>query len=142
MRGFSTRTAALVPRSNRGLVIACAPEAAEDLAADGVVPVAEGVAYRARAGGPRAPAEDLVLGSEEDLGIFPVGKALEAGPGQEIAHGPLPDVADHAPAAQRRHVARIRAHGSRAEGELVDVGQRTVSGLVAPGEGPLGAHHR
>src|SRR2546423_14113969 len=138
MRGFSTRTAALIPRSTRGLVIACAPEAAEDLAADGVVPVAEGVANRARAGGPRAPTEHLVLGSEEDFGVFPIGKALEAGPGHEIARGPLPHVADHAPAAQRRQVPRVGADGGGTEGELIDVGEGVVGPLVAPGVGPLG----
>ena len=62
------------------LGIAGAPEAAEDLAADGVIPVAEGVAHRTGPRGPRAAAEDLVLGAEEDLGVLLIGKALEAGP--------------------------------------------------------------
>src|SRR5512145_1383902 len=81
-----------------------APEAAEDLAANGVVPVAEGVAYRTGAGGPRATAKNLVLVAEEDLGVLPIGERLEPGPRPEVARGPLPDIADHAATADGRAV--------------------------------------
>src|SRR4051812_10221648 len=101
--------------------IAGAPEAAEDLAADGVVPVAKRVANRPGPRGPRAAAEDLVLGAEEDLGILRVRETLEAGPRPEITGRPLPHVADHAVAADRRDAGRVAPNRRGAEGELVDI---------------------
>src|SRR5690242_7822604 len=117
MPGLGTRSGRLA--RVRALGIAGAPEAAEDLAADGVVPVAERVANRPWAGGPRAAAQDLVLGAEEDLGVFLVGEALEPGPRREVARRPLPHVADHPMAADRRDVLLVTPDRRGAERELV-----------------------
>src|SRR5258705_11321520 len=105
MLGFWTRSTGREARVRARLGIAGTPEAAEDLAADGVIPVAERVANGARPRGPRAPAEDLVLGAEEGLGILPVGKALEPGPRAEVARRPFPDVTEHPVAADGRGAA-------------------------------------
>src|SRR6476619_5728911 len=104
MPGFAKRSTGRIGRVLARLGIAGAPEAAEDLAADGVIPVTERVADRGRSRGPRAPAQDLVVGAEEGLGVFLVGKALESGPGPEVARRPLPHVADHPVTANGRHV--------------------------------------
>src|SRR3954469_18834950 len=103
MRGFARTERARAALVGSG--IAGAPEAAEDLAADGVIPVAERVANGAGTRGPRAAAQNLVLGAEARFGIFLVGEALESGPGPEVARRPPPHVADHAVAADRRDVA-------------------------------------
>src|SRR5687767_13038380 len=116
-----------------GLRITGAPEAAEDLAADGVVPVAEGVANRTGAGGPRPPAKDLVLVAEEGLGVLGIGERLEARPRPEVAGGPLPDITDHAATADGRAVPRVRGHRRGAEAELIQVGERTRRRLIPPG---------
>src|SRR5690242_2330736 len=103
MPGLGTRAGRLA-RVRAKLGIAGAPEAAEDLAANGVVPGAERVADRAWTGGPRAAAQDLGLAAEEDLRVFRVRKALEPGPWAEVARRPLPHVTDHAMAADRGDV--------------------------------------
>src|SRR5687767_11384429 len=74
-------------------VISRAPEAAENLAADGIVPIPERIADRSRTRRPGPTAKHLILGPEERLRVLPVGKALEAGIRQEIAGSPLPDIA-------------------------------------------------
>src|SRR5512147_207185 len=106
MLGFWTRSTGREARVRARLGIAGAPEAAEDLAADGVIPVAERIAHGPRPRGPRAPAKDLVLGAEEDFGILGIGEALEPRPGAEVARRPFPDITDHARAADRRDVGR------------------------------------
>src|SRR3954447_17718381 len=73
-----------------------ATEAAEDLAADRVVPVAEGAPDRGVVGGPGAAAQHLVLVAPEDLAVLRVGEGLEAGVRTEVGGGPLPHVADQA----------------------------------------------
>src|SRR3954454_5905510 len=92
MRASATQWAA----EERVLCIASAPKAAEDLAADGVVPIAEGRANGVRPGGPRAPAQHLVLGAKEGLGVLRIRPGSEARPPVEVARGPFPHVSDHA----------------------------------------------
>src|SRR5690349_16894376 len=137
MRGLPrcgcARAAAWPYRAEPGLIILCAPEAAEDLAADRVIPVAEGAADGAGPSSPRATAEHLVLGTEEHLGVLGIGECLEPGPRSEVTRGPLPHVADHAGAAERRDVTRVGAQRRGAEPELVQVGQLAARGLLAPG---------
>src|ERR1041385_2331774 len=99
MRGLG-RAIAVV----NGLGIGGAPEAAEDLAADRVIPVAERAAHGTGACRPGATAKYLVFGPEEGLGVFPVGERLEAGISVEVAGGPFPHVPDHAITAERREV--------------------------------------
>src|SRR5690349_24105155 len=142
MPGFWTRSTGPLERVRARLGIAGAPEAAEHLAANGIVPVAERVADRAWPRGPRAPAQDLVVGAEEDFGVFLVRKRLEPGPRPEVARGPLPHVADHPVAADGRHVAGIAPDRRGAERELVHVGECAIRRRVTPGEGALGAGGR
>src|SRR5687768_6855031 len=66
-------------------VISHAPEAAENLAADRIVPVPERIADRSWTSRPGPAAEHLILGSEERLRVLPIREVLEAWIRQEIA---------------------------------------------------------
>src|SRR5688500_14981574 len=59
-------------------VISRAPEAAENLAADRIVPISEGIADRSRTCRPGSTAKHLILRPEKRLRVLPVRKALEA----------------------------------------------------------------
>src|SRR5205085_5318323 len=86
----------------------------------------------------RAPAQDLVVGSEEDLGVFAVGKAGEAGVAVEVGRGPLPDAAEQVLDAVRRRAVGVRTDLVRAEppAGLPEVGGGSV-GDIGPGDGSL-----
>src|SRR6185312_4329909 len=66
----------------------------EDLATLRQVPVAESRGRDTRVGRPGAAPQDPVVLPEEDLGVLAVGVGPEAGVGQEVRGGPLPDGAD------------------------------------------------
>src|SRR3954466_4092525 len=70
-------------------------ESAEDLSADGIVPVPESVANGARPGRPGAAPQHFVLCPKKFLGVLLVWKRLETWIAAEIARSPFPDVADH-----------------------------------------------
>src|SRR5262245_59772127 len=127
MRGLGCAIAVVL-----SLGIASTPEAAEDLAADRVVPIAEGGAHGARARCPRPSAKNFVFRAEEGLGVFGVGKWLEAGVLSEVAGRPLPYVADHPVAADRGDISGVRSDGCRVERGLIQVGQLRAPGLVSP----------
>src|ERR1700694_635035 len=93
-------------RESGRLVIARTPEAAEDLAANRIVPVAEGVANRTRPRGPGSAPKHLVRASKEGRRVFAVGKGRESRPRKEITRGPLPHVTDESVAAHRRDARR------------------------------------
>src|SRR3954463_14022513 len=142
MRGLGCGWAATAEADQPDLVfsgISNAPEAAEDLAADGVIPIAEGIANRSWAGGPRAAPKNLVLTSEECLGVLRVREALEIGVRLEITRGPLPDVTNHPGAPDRRNVRRITADRGGAETQLIHVGQLPASRRFSPGVAALAA---
>src|SRR5690348_13016190 len=91
------------------LVIAGTPEAAEDLAANGIIPVTERIADGPGPRCPRSAAQHLVLAAEEHFRVFGIRKRLISRIADEIARRPLPHVADHSVAADRRPVVPIRA---------------------------------
>src|SRR5438477_13146827 len=97
-----------------------APEAGEDLAADGEVPVAERGAGDERRRRPRSAAEDLVLGPIEHLGILLVGERDETGIGDEVGGRPLPHVAQHLLDAVPAGAAGIGPDRRRAEVVLAE----------------------
>src|SRR3954466_13419077 len=103
------------------LGITRASEAAEDLAADRVIPVPEGCPGDQRPGCPGAAPEDLIFRSEKDFRVLGVGERLVVGVRLEVARGPLPDIANHAVAANRRDVPEVGANRRRAERQLVDI---------------------
>src|SRR5205823_3447775 len=111
------------------------PEAGEDLSALGEVPVAEARRDDPSARGPRAAAQDPVVGAEEDLRVLLVGMRGEARIAVERAGGPLPHVADHAQAAMWRRALGVGMNGGGAALQLVDVRVGGgVDGLLTPGE--------
>src|ERR687885_1286211 len=122
----------------RPLRVLCAAQAAEELAPDREVPVAEGVAHRGRAGSPRATAQNLVTGPEEDLGVLLVGEGFEARVGAEVAGGPLPDVPDKPQDPVGARPFGVRPDLRRPESELIEVGVCGRGGIVAPRIKPLG----
>ncbi len=98
-----------VAAHQRIMPLARAAEAGEDLAADGEVPVAERGAHGRGVRRPGAAAQDLVVGTEEHLGVLAVREGTEPGVGEEVGRGPLPHSAQHP-------VHPVRAHdvvGSR-----------------------------
>src|SRR5919199_1984270 len=124
--------------SRRPLRVLCAAQAAEELAPDREVPVAEGVAHRGRAGSPRATAQNLVIGPEEDLGVLLVGEGLEARVGAEVAGGPLPDVPDKPQDPVGARPFGVRPDRRRPESQLIEVGVCGRGHIVAPRIKPLG----
>src|SRR5690606_25998129 len=106
--------------------------AAEDLAAEGGVTVAERSPDGTPAGCRRAPPEHAILVSEEDLRVFRVGEGPISGVGAEPSRGPFPDVAEHVPAAERRDPAWVAADARGAEHLRIQIGARGVGRLVAP----------
>src|SRR3712207_3118173 len=120
------------------LGIAGAAKPDEELAPDGEVPVAEGVADRAGTGGPRAAAQHSVALIKEDLRVLRVREALEARVGGELAGGPLPDVPDHAQRTVGTRPRRERADLSRLEGELIQVRPLRRGRRLSPRIKPLG----
>src|SRR4051794_14589487 len=135
MRGFGCRYAGEEMRAHLVLEesgIASAPEAAEDLAADGVIPVAEGVAHGAGTSSPGTASEHLVVAAEEGLGVLLVGKALEPGIRLEITGGPFPHVADHPAAADGRDILWIAAHRRGSKAALVYIRQVPGDGVLPP----------
>src|SRR5262249_38496007 len=107
-------------------VVLHAPNAGEDLAALGQVPVPEAGADHVAAGGPGAAAQHLVGVAEEDLGVFGVWESLEARIRGEFRAGPLPNVAEHLDGAAGGRRIGVGTRGSASEGELVEVGALAV----------------
>src|SRR5258707_13025144 len=66
----------------------------------GLIKVAPGVPEQPGSGRPAAAAQDLVV-SKPGLRVFLIGIDDEPGIGQEVRAGPLPDIANHLPAAKR-----------------------------------------
>src|SRR5205814_2919443 len=77
-----------------GTGVARGTKAGEDLAADGIVPVAERRATRHWIHGERAAAQHFVGAAEERLRVLAVRPGGEARVGQEVARCPLPHVAN------------------------------------------------
>src|SRR5687768_17899638 len=90
--------------------IAGAPEAGEDLASYGKVPVPERRAGHERRGRPGPAPQHLVVGAVEHFGVLLVGERGEAGVGGEVGRGPLPHVAQHLLGAVAAGAVGIGAH--------------------------------
>src|SRR5438034_568246 len=106
---------------SRSSCVTRATETAEDLPSDRVIPVSEGVADRAGAGRPRSASQHLVVGTEELLGVFLVGKGLKSGIAAEVTRCPFPDIADHSIATNWRNIAIVSANRCGVECKLIDV---------------------
>ena len=76
--------------------------------------------------GPGAPAQNLVLVAEEDLGVLRIGERLEARVGDEVRARPLPDIAEHLHRAAVAGRVVIGAGRRCPEAELVEVGALAV----------------
>src|SRR5439155_22174688 len=98
----------------------------------GSVEVAPGVADEARPGGPAAAPQHLP-GAKPGLGVLLVRIDDEARVGKKGTAGPLPDVADHLPAAPGTVTRRERADIDAASGGPIQVGVGRRWGLIAPG---------
>src|SRR5205085_10691622 len=77
------------------LVISCAAKAAEDLTANRIVPVAEGIPNGPRPRRPGRSTKYLVLRSEKDLRVLGVREGHETRMTVEIGARPLPHVTQH-----------------------------------------------
>ena len=118
-----------------------AAEAGEDLAADGVVPVAERDAHRGRIGRPRPALEDPVLVAPEHLGVLRVGEGGETGVGREGGRRPLPHVTEHlvhAPGADVLGVGPDRRRSGVALTQVAPGGLEPDDGGAARGGGGAG----
>src|SRR6185312_6394306 len=113
-------------------VVPRAAKPAENLPANGIVPVAKGVANCPRPRGPRPAAKHLVLIAEEDLRVLGIRIALEPRIPHEVARRPFPHVADHSAAPDWRYVALIRADACRPERQLIHVRHAGGRGIIAP----------
>src|SRR6476469_6825836 len=133
MRSVAGEGAAYRAVAVAGSGIARTAEAGEDLPANRIVPVAERRPSDVRRGRPRAAAQHFVLGAEEHLRVLGIREGLVARIAAEVRRRPLPHVADHAVAPDRRHVLRVRADLRGAEAELVDVRVLARRTLVTPG---------
>src|SRR5258708_12298237 len=91
-----------------------APKAGENLAANGIVPIAERRTRHVTRCRPRASAQHLVLGPEEHLGVLRVRECPEAGMSREVAVRPLPDVAHHSVTPHSPHFPPICTYTPRA----------------------------
>src|SRR6202521_2074210 len=122
------------PEHARSLRAARAAKSAENLPADRVVPIPKGGPGDQRPRGPRAPAQNLVIGGgpEKQLGILFVRECLVSRVGREVAGGPLPHVTNHPVATDRRDVARVRANRGGTKCELIDIRERVGWRLVTP----------
>src|SRR3989442_11817815 len=101
------------------------------------VEVPPGVAQQASPGCPAAAAQHLVRSREPGLRILLVRVGDEAWVGLEIARGPLPDVADHLPAAVRAVAGGMAPDVDPPSGTAVEVRAALVLRVVSPGESPL-----
>src|SRR5262245_48938720 len=117
--------------------VSCAAEAAEDLAADGVVPVAEGAAYRDGIRSPGTAAEHAVAvvtpaRAVEHLAVLAIREGTEPGVGLERRRRPLPHVTEqpeHPPWVGAVGIGRDRG---RPVVTLAEVGAPFVRLIVAP----------
>src|SRR5260370_12763271 len=99
----------------------------------GLIKVARGVPEQPGSGRPTAAAQDLVV-SKPGMRVFLVGIDDEPGIGQEVRAGPLPDIANHLPAAKRAIAFAASSNVHAASGLPVEIGPFRRGGLVTPRE--------
>src|SRR5207237_4474885 len=101
------------------------------------IEVPPGIAEQAPAGGPAAPAQDLVRRREPRLRVLLVGIGDESGIGLEVARGPLPHVSDHLAAAVGAVALGMAPDLDRSARAAIQVGAGIVGRIVSPGEPAL-----
>src|SRR5205807_8250153 len=107
-------------------------KAAEDLAPDGEVPVAEGVARHRRSRRPGRAAQHHVLAAEEHLGVLAIGEAAKTRVAPEFAAGPLVHVTEQLLAAECAGPGGIGSDRRGSETALVQVGVPRLRWLLTP----------
>src|SRR5262245_54597486 len=102
----------------------------------GLVEVPPGVAQQPAWCCPGAAAQRLVS-SKPGLRVFLVRIGNETGKGHEIVGRPLPNVADHLPAAEWAVAGGKRAYVRALEPRGVEIGEARIGSVLAPRITPL-----